>query len=57
MKYKCLNCGGTVSGTYHERPQKGSYFKAKCLCGNRGSSNDWNYNIKGFAIKKDKSNN
>jgi len=56
MKYKCLNCGGTVTGTYHESPQKGSYHRAKCLCGNAGSSYDWVYRITGFEIIKDKSN-
>ncbi len=47
LKYKCLKCGEIVRGTFKETPQRGTYVKVKCGCGNQGLSN-WHYHIKGF---------
>ncbi len=47
LKYKCLKCDEIVTGIFKETPQRGTYVKVKCECGNQGLSN-WFYNIKGF---------
>ena len=53
MKYNCLKCGGITKGIFKENPQRGTYTKVKCKCGNKGLST-WYYDIDGFEKIKEK---
>lgn len=47
-RYRCEDCGRVIKGVYRDTPSRGSYMRAVCVCGNKGSS-DWYYDIPGFA--------
>ena len=51
-KYECKKCGEIVKSIRHEAPNPGTYYTAKCECGNKGNtkwSQKWD-EIEGFIV-------